>query len=166
MGLVKGPFSIKWGSNAVLDVSELTFNYEQGTNDYTTLDGRTYTVDGAITASVELTLLSSDTAALATIFPQHYVAKNSTLSTGETVTADDGAIDITAASCEESSNYNLEITACTGEVTRLVNARTSVSAIEFADNAVRTVTVTFHGEPESGQGIVQFFEKNGISPAS
>lgn len=165
MALVKGPFTIKWGSNTLLDISELGFNYDVASNDYETLDGRTYTVEGAITASVDLTLLSSDVSALATIFPQYYVAKGSKLSTGETVTSDDGAIDIKAASCDTSvSKYDLEITSCTGETTRLVKARTSLSSIDFADNAVRTVQVTFRGEPESGEGIVQFF--NGIEAAS
>ena len=165
MALVKGPFTIKWGSNTLLDVSELGFNYDVATNDYETLDGRTYTVEGAITASVDLTLLASDVSALATIFPQYYVAKGSTLSTGETVTSDDGAIDIVAASCDTTtSKYDLEITSCTGETTRLVKARTSLSAVDFADNAVRTVQVTFRGEPEQGQGVVQFF--NGIEAAS
>lgn len=160
MALVKGPFTIKWGSNTLLDVSELGFNYDVATNDYETLDGRTYTIEGAITASVDLTLLASDVSALATIFPQYYVAPGGTLSTGETVDAEsDGAIDIVAASCDTtSSNYDLEITSCTGETTRLVNARTSLSAIDFADNAVRTVQVTFRGEPGTGEGAVQFFQ--------
>ena len=167
MALVKGPFSIQWGSNPVLDVSELGFNYDVATNDYETLDGRTYTVEGAITASVELTLLSSDVAALSTIFPQYYVAQNSKLSTGETVTDKDGAIDIKAASCDTaSSNYDLAITSCTGETTRLVKARTSLSGVDFADNAVRTVTVTFRGEPEQGEGIIQFFKNGGIEVES
>lgn len=165
--LVKGPFSIQWGSNPILDVSELGFNYDVATNDYETIQGTTYTVEGAITASVEVTLLSSDVASLATIFPQYYVPKGGTLSTGEGVTGNDGAIDIKAAACDSSSsNYNLEITGCNGEVTRLVNARTSLSGIEFADNSIRTVTVTFRGEPESGQGIIQFFGKNAITPES
>ena len=43
--LVKGPFSIKWGENPVVDVSEIGFNYDVATNDYQTVDGRTYTVD-------------------------------------------------------------------------------------------------------------------------
>lgn len=161
MALVKGPFTIKWGSNTLLDVSELGFNYDVATNDYETLDGRTYTIDGAITASVDLTLLASDVSALATIFPQYFVAAGGTLSTGETVDADsDGAIDIVAASCDTtSSNYDLEITSCNGEVTRLVNAKTSLSAIDFADNAVRTVQVTFRGEPGTGEAAVQFFQK-------
>lgn len=165
MSLVKGPFTIKWGSNALLDVSELGFNYDVASNDYETLDGRTYTVEGAITASVDLTLLSSDVPALATIFPQYFVAKGGTLSTGEKVTSEDGAIDIVAASCDTTaSKYDLEITSCNGETTRLVKARTSLSAVDFADNAVRTVQVTFRGEPESGEGIVQFF--NGIEATS
>ena len=164
MALVKGPFTIKWGSNALLDVSELGFNYDVASNDYETLDGRTYTVEGAITASVDLTLLSSDVPALATIFPQYFVAKGGTLSTGEKVTSEDGAIDIVAACDTTASKYNLEITSCNGETTRLVKARPSLSAVDFADNAVRTVQVTFRGEPESGEGIVQFF--NGIEVTS
>lgn len=165
--LVKGPFSIQWGSNPILDVSELGFNYDVATNDYETIQGTTYTVEGAITASVEVTLLASDVASLATIFPQYYVAKGSTLSTGEQVTGQDGAIDIKAAACDSSSsNYDLEITSCNGEVTRLVNARTSLSGVDFADNSVRTVTVTFRGEPENGQGILQFFGENAITRES
>ena len=161
--LVKGPFSIKWGENAILDVSELTFNYDVATNDYDTIQGTTYTIDGNITASVELTLLKTDVSALATIFPQYYVAKGEPMSTGETVTADEGAIDIVAASCDtENTNANLDIISCNGEVTRLVNARTSLSGLEIADNSLRTVTITFRGEPASGAGIVQFFAENGI----
>lgn len=165
--MVKGPFSIKWGANPILDVSELTFNYDVNTNDYQTVDGRTYTVDGAITASVELTLLKSDVNALRTILGSYYVPKGGTLSTGETVTGDDGAIDIKAASCDlASTNYNLDITSCNGHVTRLVNARASLSGQEFADNSVRTVTITFRGEPASGEGIVQFFKAGDISEES
>lgn len=163
--LVKGPFSIKWGNNPILDVSDLTFNYDVATNDYETIQGNTYTVDGAITASVELTLLKSDVAALSTIFPQFFVAKDSKLSTGETVQAEEGAIDIVAASCDTTdTNYDLDITSCAGDVTRLKNAKTSLSGIEIADNSLRTVTVTFRGEAgtnEDGtqQGIIQFLDK-------
>lgn len=165
--LVKGPFTLKWGNNDILDVSEVTFNYEQETNDYDTVDGRRYQVEGVMTASVELTLLSSDIDALKVVVPQFYVAKGDKLSTGETVTADAGAIDFVAASCDtDRTSYDLEITACgaDAEVTRLVNAHSNVSGIEIQDNQVRTVTVTFTGEPEQGQGILQFFKVGGISP--
>lgn len=163
MALVRGPFSLKWGANPILDVSELGFNYDVASNDYETVDGRTYHVDGAITASIDVTLLSSDVDALRTILPQYYVAKGEQLSTGETVTADEGAIDIVAASCDTTdTKYPLDITSCTGEVTRLVDAKTSLSAVDIQDNAVRTVTVSFRGEPESGEGIMQFFAEGGI----
>lgn len=156
--LVKGPFSIKWGSNPVVDVSEIGFNYDVATNDYQTVDGRTYTVDGAITASIDLTLLASDVEALSAILPQYYVAEGETMSTGETA-PEGGAIDIVAAQCDTTNtNYDLDIISCNGEVTRLVNARTSLSTVDIADNALRTVTVTFRGEPEQGEGIIQFFK--------
>lgn len=157
MSLVKGPFTLKWGENTLLDVSEIGFNYDVATNDYETVDGRTYTIDGAITCTVDVTLLATDTAALATVFPQYYVAEGEQMSTGE-VAPEGGAIDIVAASCDTSNtNYDLDIIACTGETTRLVNARTSLSSTEIADNALRTVTVTFRGEPGQGEGILQFF---------
>lgn len=156
--LVKGPFSIKWGENPILDVSEIAFNYDVATNDYETVDGRTYTIDGAITASIELTLLSSDVEALSTILPQYYVAEGKKMSTGETA-PEGGAIDIVAASCDTTNtNYNLDIISCAGEITRLVNARTSLSTVEIADNSLRTVTITFRGEPAQGKGIIQFFK--------
>lgn len=156
--LVKGPFSLKWGENPILDVSEIGFNYDVATNDYETVDGRTYTIDGAITASIDLTLLASDVEALSTILPQYYVAEGQPMSTGGNA-PEGGAIDIVAAQCDTTNtNYNLDITSCNGEVTRLVNARTSLSTVDIADNALRTVTITFRGEPEQGQGIIQFFK--------
>ena len=156
--LVKGPFSLKWGENPILDVSEIGFNYDVATNDYETVDGRTYTIDGAITASIDLTLLASDVEALSTILPQYYVAEGQPMSTGGNAPKG-GAIDIVAAQCDTTNtNYNLDIISCNGEVTRLVNARTSLSTVDIADNALRTVTITFRGEPEQGQGIIQFFK--------
>lgn len=156
--LIKGPFSLKWGDNAIVDVSEVGFNYDIATNDYETIDGRTYTIDGAITASIEVTLLSTDVDALSQLLPQYYVAAGEKMSTGETA-PEGGAIDIVAASCDTTTtNYNLDIISCTGDVTRLVNAKTSLSTVELADNSLRTVTITFRGEPEQGQGIIQFFK--------
>lgn len=149
---------MKWGENPILDVSEIGFNYDVATNDYETVDGRTYTIDGAITASIDLTLLASDVEALSTILPQYYVAEGQPMSTGGNA-PEGGAIDIVAAQCDTTNtNYNLDITSCNGEVTRLVNARTSLSTVDIADNALRTVTITFRGEPEQGQGIIQFFK--------
>lgn len=161
--LIRGPFHISFGNNQILDVSEIGFNYDVATNDYETIDGRTYTIDGAITASIEITLLSTDVDALSVVLPQYYVAAGEKMSTGETA-PEGGAIDIVAASCDTTTtNYNLDITSCTGDVTRLVNARASLSTVELADNSLRTVTITFRGEPKqnadgTSQGIIQFFK--------
>lgn len=161
--LIRGPFSIRFGANQILDVSEVGFNYDLATNDYETIDGRTYTIDGAITASIDITLLSTDVDALSVVLPQYYVPAGSPMSTGETA-PEGGAIDIVAASCDTTNtNYNLDIISCTGEVTRLVNARTSLSTVDLADNSLRTVTITFRGEPEQGQGIIQFFKQTSES---
>ena len=167
MALVKGPFKIKWGNNTVHDVEEVEFEYEVESNDYKTVDGRTYKVQGAINASVSLTLLSTDVASLGVFLGDYHVRKNETLSTGETVDAEEGVIDIQAASCNgvPNTNYHLEIEACTGDIVRLVNTKPTITNIELADNSIRKVTLTFNAEPAQGQGVLQFFKKNGLNPA-
>ena len=169
MALVKGPFELRWGANTLTDVSEISLEYEQESNDYSTVDNRKYTVDGAISASVSLTFLASDVAALAVVLPQYHVANGGTLSTGETVNDANGAIDVVAASCATAPVYDdLEVISCgtNGQVFRLVNARTKIDSMEFADNAVRTVTVMFVGEPAVGDASIQFFSETGIAVVS
>lgn len=169
MALVKGPFNLKWGLNTLVNISEVSLDYEQDSNDYTTVDNRRYTVDGAINASVTVTFLGSDVAALAAVLPQYHVAQGDTLSTGELVSGEDGAIDVVAASCDSDPVYeDLDIVSCgdNGQVFRLKNARTKIDSMELADNAVRTVTVAFVGEPDAGMASIQFFAEDDISVVS
>jgi hypothetical protein len=169
MALVRGPFDLKWGSNTLKDVSEISLDYSQDSNEYSTVDNRKYTIDGAITASVTLTFLGSDVAALAVVLPQYHVANGEELSSGETVSDPEGAIDIVAAKCDTIAVYNdLDVISCgvPGQVFRLKNARTKIDSMEFADNAVRTISVQFLGEPEQGVGSIQFFTEGTISAAS
>lgn len=163
--MLRGPFSIAWGSNPILDVTELTLNYDVEDNTYQTVQGNTYHVEGAIDANIEVTLLKSDVEALRVIFPQYYVAQGQTLSTGETVTDEAGAIDIVAASCDtEDTRYPLDVTSCNGQVLRLTNTKTALVGVNLEDNAVLTVTVRFSGEA-AGKGVLQMFAENGITPA-
>lgn len=162
MSLVKGPFTFKWGANTLNNISEISFDYAVDTNETSTLDGRKYTVQTGMSATVTLTLLDNDIASLATILPQYYVEKGSTLSTGETVTQDQGAIDIKAASCTTSDVYNqLDIYACgiNAQVLRLVRCRTQIDSIDIGDG-LRTIAVQFIGEPTSGSACVQFLQDN------
>lgn len=160
MSLIKGPFNFKWGANSLYNISEISFDYTVDTNETSTLDGNKYTVQTGMGATVSLTLLDNDIASLATILPQYYVATGGTLSTGETVTQSQGAIDVTAASCTTSDVYNqLDIYACgtNAQVLRLVNCRTQIDSIDISDG-LRTVTVLFIGEPQSGDAVVQFLQ--------
>jgi len=162
MSLVKGPFTFKWGVNTLNNISEISFDYSVDTNDTTTLDGSKFTVQTGMSATATLTLLYNDIASLAVVLPQYYVAKGETLSTGETVAQDQGAIDVTAASCTTSDVYNqLDIYACgtNAQVLRLVNCRTQIDSIDISDG-LRTVAVQFIGEPTSGQAVVQFLQDN------
>lgn len=162
MALVKGPFKFKWGANTLNNISEISVDYAVDTNDTTTLDGNKYTTQTGMSATVTLTLLDNDIASLATVLPQFYVPMGGTLSTGETVSQPQGAIDITAANCTTSDVYNpLDIYACgtNAQVMRLVRARTQVDSVDIGDG-LRTVAVMFVGEPQSGDAVVQFLQDN------
>lgn len=164
MALVKGPFTIKWGSNTLTNVGEISLNYEVESSDFSTVDGRTFKIEGAHSASAEIKLLESDVAALRTLLPQYFVANGSQLSTGETVNNEAGAIDVVAAKCDTSTtNYNLDIISCSGQVTRLVNTRTALSSNDLEDNALKTVTLTFTAEPKAGQAALQMFQNGHIA---
>ena len=160
MATVKGPFIVKWGSNTLQNVQDYSFDYSVDSSEYTTLDGKKTTFDGAISASATIQLLRSDVAALAVVLPQYYVPQGGTMSTGEVVASADGAIDVAAASCNTTPVYNnLDIISCgtNATVVRLVNTRTSIDSIDLQDSTVLTFTVRFVSEPQGSAGSVQVF---------
>lgn len=168
MPLIKGPFDLSWRGNTIADVEEIDVEVEQDEEDYSTVQHSTYTLDGPIKANITLTLLKSDVATLRLVFPQYHVANGGQLSTGETVNEQNGAIDWVALNCDDSTYYgNLDINACgtQSQVLRLVNARTRIDGIDIDDKVLK-VMVKFLGEPDQGEGAIQFFEENSISVVS
>lgn len=168
MALVRGPQELSWGNNTLSGIEEIDVEYEQDSEDYQTLQGNTYELDGPMKVTATITLLDTDVASLAVLLPQYFVANGSQLSTGETVTSTDGAIDVRAAACDEDLVFNdLDIKSCNDprQVLRLVNVRTKVDGIEV-DNKIRKVMIKFVGEAPSGSGVMQFFTEGGINPAS
>lgn len=168
MALAKGPFDLEWGANTLLDIESIETEFEQDSEDYTTVQHNTYQVDGPIKATATLTFLATDIASLAAVLPQYHVANGQEMSTGEIVNDADGAIDVKAAACDENPVYNdLTITSCAnpGQVYRLVNARTKIDSVEF-DDKIRKVSVQFIGEPASGEANIQFFKEGTLSIVS
>lgn len=166
--LVRGPFDIVWGDNTLVSIEEISVDFSQDSDDYQTVQHQTFQIDGAIKATVTLTLLATDVAALAAVLPQYHVNNGAQLSTGETVSNADGAIDINALECDVASVYNnLDIISCAnpGQVFRLVRSRTKVDSIEF-DDKLRKVMVQFIGEPAQGDGNIQFFKEGTVNTVS
>ena len=167
---LNGPFNLKWGSNVLEDVDKITFKYSQASNNYTLVNGQTKTFFGSMSASITLSFLAPDTATLRMIFPQYYVPKGSKLSTGETVVDPDGAIDISAAQCSNTTlTYPLDVIGCgmnSANTLRLINAYTSLSAVNVQNDNLITVDVVFTGQPNYGEGTLQFFTQGGIDPES
>jgi hypothetical protein len=165
MAIIRGPFNVKWGANTLLDIEEIEVEHEIDSEDFETIQGRTIEIDGAYKASVTLTLLASDIAALAVVLPQHYVADAGTMSTGEIVDNEDGAIDVVPHDCDQSLIYNdLEITSCAnpGTTLRLVNARTKLEGIDI-DNKIQKVMVKFIGEAPSAEATIQWFAAGSLN---
>lgn len=166
--LVRGPFNLKWGENQIEDVEEVSIEHEVDSEDFQTIQGQTIEVDGAYKVSATITLLASDIAALAALLPQYYVANGETMSTGETVENADGAIDVKAASCDESIVFNnLDISSCgdPANVLRLVNCRTKIDGVEI-DNKLQKVMIKFVGESDANEATIQFFIDGTLNPIS
>jgi len=167
--IIRGPFTLKWGDNEIDDVEEISVEHEVDSEDYQTVQGRTLEIDGSYKVTATLTLLASDIPALAALLPQYFVANGQTLSTGERVNHAQGAIDIKAASCDESITYNhLDIISCgasPANVLRIVNARTKIDGVEV-DNKVQKVMVKFVGESDVDEATMQMFRQGTISVVS
>lgn len=166
--LVRGPFTLKWGDNTVNDVEELDIEHEVSSDDFETIQGKTYEVDGSYKATAVLTLLASDIATLAVLLPQHFVPNQGTLSTGEKVNNANGAIDIAPHDCDAALIYNnLDIISCANpaQVTRIVNARTKIEGFEI-DNKLQKIMIKFVGEAESNEATIQIFRQNTIAVVS
>jgi hypothetical protein len=166
--LIKGPFSIKWGDNVIDDVEEISVDHEIASDEFETIQGKNYEIDGAYKVSAVITLLASDIPALAAILPQHFVANGEVLSTGETVSSANGAIDIVPGACDESTVYNdLDIMSCANpsNVFRIVNARTKIDGVEV-DGKIQKVMVKFVGESDTDEATIQFFTYGTIAVVS
>lgn len=165
MALNTGPFNLKFGSIMLQDVSEIAWNYSSDSSQPTTIDGRTYDIPTTTSASIDVTLLGADIQALSLVFPQYAVVAGGKMSTGEIAT--EPAFDAKAMSAcgAVALNEDLEIIGC-DTTTRLVNASAKISAIDYEDNVVQTVTLTFTGQPEQGQAIFQMFKNGSLQPAS
>lgn len=168
MALAKGPFTIQWGSSVLEDIEELELEYEVDTEDYTTIQGRTFEVSGSHKASATVTLLATDTASLAALLPQYHIADNAVASTGETVDDVDGIIDLVPGGCDVTATYhNLIITSCgnPGEVFRMLNVRTEIDGVEL-DDKLRKVSVRMIGEAPQDMATIQFFQEGALGSIS
>lgn len=166
--IVKGPQDIRLGNNTLKGIEDFTVEFEQDSEDYQTIQGGTYELDGPIKIGATATFLETDVPSLAVVVPQYYVPQGQDLSSGETVIDEQGAIDVRAAACDEDLIFNdLDIISCSNpaNILRLKNVRTRVDSVEV-DNKIRKVIIRFVGEPVQGEGVMQFFRQGGIDPMS
>lgn len=160
-----GPYRVKYGSVIFDDVTEVSWDYSADTNEQTMIDGRTKTIPTTTSASVDVTLYAADIQTLSLIFPQYAVPAGGTMSTGEVT--ERPAFDALAMSACGSQNLeeDLEIIGCK-LTTRLVNAKATISSIDYEDSVTQNVTVTFTGNPAAGQAVFQMFETGTLKSKS
>lgn len=160
-----GPYSVRYGAIQFDDVTEVSWDYSADSNEQTMIDGRTRTIPTTTSASIDVTLYAADIQTLSLIFPQFAVPAGGVMSTGETTDA--AAFDALAMSACGSTELedDLEVIGC-NITTRLVNARATISSIDYEDNVTQNVTVTFTGQPAAGQAVFQMFENGSLHAAS
>lgn len=166
--LVRGPFDLKWNGNILSDVEEVTIDHDIEKDDYKTVQGGSYEIDGAYKAKVTITLLASDIPSLAVVLPQHFVGNGQVLSTGETVQHAQGAIDVSPNGTDAELIYgNLDIisNSSPGVVFRLNNARTRYGGTTV-DGKILKTKVEFVGEPLANEATIQFFRDGKITTIS
>lgn len=164
--IIKGPFDFKLGANTLTDIESVKFDYKVDSDDKKTVQGRTRRVYGTHMVNVTATFLFSDVASLAVVLPQYFVANGGTLSTGETVTDSNGAIDIVPGGCAAGlTKTNLIINSCgtDGEVLRVLDCITEIAGISL-DEKNRTIDVEFTGQ--SDHATIQMFTKGAIAVVS
>jgi hypothetical protein len=163
--LAKGPFELQWNNGVLAGIETVAVTYTVKEDDLESVQGNTYTVFGAHKAGVEITLLETDVPSLAIVLSQYYVPMGGVLSTGETVTDVDGAIDIVPG--QESDPHSLIITSAgnPGQVVRLLEATTEISGMDIT-GTLRTLKVKFTGTPDQGKATMQFFKEGAIAVVS
>ncbi|MBQ9160886.1 MAG: hypothetical protein IJ122_06150 [Methanobrevibacter sp.] len=163
--LLTGPFTVKFGTIQLEDVSEISWDYSSNSSNPTTIDGRTFDIPTTTSAAINITLLGADIDVLCEIFPQFAVEAGGTMSTGEVTS--EKAFDCKAMSAcgTIALNDDLEVIGCDA-TTRLVNARARISAINYQDNVIQTVQVRFTGQPAVNQAVFQIYKNGSLSDAS
>lgn len=164
MAVIKGPFNLVWGKNMLTDVESVDLNFEMEGNDYNTMDGRSFSLQRAISASATISLLASDAVSLAPIIPQFAKLAGSTMTSGEVVEDGTVAIDM-FSNCEASEDkYDLDIISCNdpSQVLRLKACSTSVAGVNFENSQTRVIEITFTGEPDSRIAAYQIGESKSL----
>lgn len=164
--IIKGPFNFKLGLNTLADIESVKFDYKVDSADKTTVQGRKKRVYGTHMVVVTATFLESDVPSLAVVLPQYHVANGGTLSSGETVTGVDGALDIIPGGCATGlvkTDLIIESCGTDGEVLRVMECITEIGALSL-DDKNRTVDVEFTGQSDAA--TIQMFKKGSVSNVS
>lgn len=163
MAYAQAPFELQYGADTLGDITEISFDMEVNEDSVDTVQGRSTNIVTSRRVSVELTFADTDVPAIAVVLPQYFVPNGGTLSTGETVTHEDGAIDVTPGECGVVDDAtDVVITSCNGHVLRIPQATTELTSVDF--DATRTVTVRFTGL--STASAAQMFASGAVDLAS
>lgn len=160
--IIRGPFSLTWGSSTLADIESIEIEHEISTEEYEANSGQTFEIEKSRKTYIKITLLATDIPSLAAVLPQYFVPQSSLMHDGSYVVDSRGAIDVVADDCDTEMIYHkLEIFACANptESFKVFNCRTVIDSIEIGK--VRKIVVKFIGEPEAGSSLFQFLGDQG-----
>jgi hypothetical protein len=166
MAEIKGPFDLQYGLTTLADIEKVDVKYSVDTDDKVTVQGRKRRFYGTHQVIITVTFLKSDVPSLAVVLPQYHVANGGTLSSGETVTDIDGAMDLVPGGCTAGTTMaDLIISSCgsDGQIFRVMDCVTEFSNMTMDDKSM-TVDVEFVGQGDAA--TIQMFKKGAISLVS
>jgi hypothetical protein len=165
MSVIVGPWDIEVGGLILAGIEALAVNYSVKEDNFDSLQGNAYTIDGPHKASIEATFLETDIPSLKAALPQHWIANGGTLSTGETVADSDGAIDIVPSNIGNPRDLIVVSANNPGHVIRFNGTTSQISGVETT-TTIRKIKVKFNVQPVQGKALVQFFKEGAVAGIS
>lgn len=147
-------------------IGSVEFEVERDSIDVEDIHGLKVEIPGSLKTGATFELNRTDVQTLRSYLGQHWVPQGGTLSSGETVLAEEGAIDIVPSGCEvEAKLWHIEFISCSTprQVKRLLYGKFDYQEESINGAAERTTTVKLTSQPPAGVAPIQYYAEGGIS---
>ena len=168
--VTRGSWAVYWGANNIGTYApeEATIELNPEQEEYSAITGENIYGAKLYKPAVTLMMLKTDVASLKVMLPQYTVADNGTLSTGETVTGDNGAVDVVQGGCTTTvTPTDLVFISCgaPGVEVRLPDMVPNLEEVTLDQNIMK-VSIIFTAQHAATIAQLQFLDEGGTTIVS